>query len=97
MKYYILEIFVNGEMDSREYFSAESASQAVKYSAYKEQSLRELKLSNHHNHQNIITSKYKEILFTHITDKEIGSVEEKLINISTTRGILIEYLRSLQS
>jgi hypothetical protein len=102
MKYYILEIFVNGEIDSREYFSAESASQAEKYSAYKEQSLRELKLSNNHNnHQNnyhnIITSKYKEILFTHITDKEIGSLEEKLINISTTRGILIEYLRSLHS
>ena len=100
MKYYILEIFVNGEMYSREYFSVDSEPQAVKYSAYKEQSLRELKLSNNNhqnNYHNIITSKYKEILFTHITDKEIGSLEEKLINISTTRGILIEYLRSLHS
>jgi len=94
MKYYILEIFVNGVLESREYFNTDSESQAVKYSAYKEQSLRELKLGNN---EIIITSEYKEIIFTHITDKEIGNLEEKLINISTTRGILIEYLRSLHS
>jgi len=93
MKYYILEIFVNEVLESREYFNTESDSQAVKYSAYKEQSLRELKLGN----DIIITSKYKEIIFTNITDKEISSLEETLINISTTRGLLVEYLRQLHS
>lgn len=93
MKYYILEIFVNGVLEYKEYFNTESESQAVKYSAYKEQSLRELKLGN----DIIITSKYKELVFTHITDKEIGSLEETLINISKTRGLLIEYLRQLHS
>lgn len=90
MKYYILEIFVNGVLESMEYFNTESESQAVKYSAYKEQSLRELKLG-----KGIITSKYKELSFNHISDKEIGILEETLINISTTRGLLIEYIRQL--
>ena len=94
MKYYILEIFVNGVLESMEYFNTESENQAEKYSAYKEQSLRELKLGNN---EIIITSKFKELVFNHITDKEIINLEETLINISTTRGLLIEYLRQLHS
>ena len=94
MKYYILEIFINSVLESREYFNTDSECQAEKYSAYKEQSLRELKLGNN---TSIITSKFKEISFNHITDKEIINLEETLINISTTRGLLIEYLRKLHS
>jgi predicted phage-related endonuclease len=98
MKYYYFEIISQNKIIIQEIFSCDSEENLIKYTSYKEQSIREL-----YNLESQISSKYTQVDHPNNLINEVKQVNEGIIlsletilkNISENRIQMIEYKRQL--
>jgi len=104
MNYYFFEIISQNKNIIQEIFSCDSEENAIKYTSYKEQSIREL-----YNLEYQISSNYYQIEYPintinpinsinevkQVNEMDILSLETILKNISENRIQMVEYKRQL--
>ena len=96
MKYFYFEIISENKKIIQEMFSCDSEENVIKYTSYKEQSIREL-----YNLESQISSNYYQISepfndpIKQVNEMDILYLETILKNISENRIQMIEYKRQL--